>query len=104
MIIPKSIAPKLIKLASTPKIYMSESANNKHSGITEATTNPERIFPRSSTTTKITIKQPKIRFSAMVKVVFPISSLLSKNGFILIPGGNEDCICATRSLLHQLLL
>ena len=46
-------------------------ANYKHSGITEATTNPERQFPSKRTTTKITIKQPKIKFSATVKVVLP---------------------------------
>ena len=82
IIIPKSIAPKLIKLASIPKIFIKEIANNKHKGITEATTKPERQFPNNKTTTKITIKQPKIRFSATVKVVFPTSSLRSKNPLI----------------------
>ena len=53
-------------------------ANNKHNGITEATTKPERQFPNNNTTTKITIKQPNIRFSATVKVVFPTNSLRSK--------------------------
>ena len=79
IIIPKSIAPKLIKLASILKIFINEMANNKQSGITEATTNPERQFPNKRTTTKITIKHPKIKFSATVKVVFPTSSLRSKN-------------------------
>ena len=77
-------------------MYINESANNKHNGITEATTKPERRFPKSKTTTKITIKHPKIRFSAIVKVVLAISSLRSKNGLIEIPLGNEDCISATR--------
>ena len=58
---------------------MNEIANNKHSGITDATTNPERQFPSNKTTTKITIKQPKIKFSATVNVVFPTNSLRSKN-------------------------
>ena len=96
MIIPKSIAPKLIKLASTPKMYISERANSRHKGITEATTSPERQFPKSSTTTKMTIKHPKIRFSAIVEVVFAMSSLLSKKGLIEMPVGKDDCISATR--------
>ncbi|MNF45272.1 hypothetical protein D3C84_264000 [compost metagenome] len=82
MIIPKSMAPKLIKLASMPKIFINEIANNKHSGMTEATTNPERQLPNNRTTTKITIKHPKIKFSATVKVVFPTSSLRSRNPLI----------------------
>ena len=76
------MAPKLIKLASIPKIFINEMANSKHNGITEATTNPERQFPSNKTTTKITIKQPKIKFSATVKVVFPTNSLLSKKPLI----------------------
>ena len=63
-------------------MFINEIANNKHNGITEATTNPERQFPNKRTTTKITIRQPKIRFSATVKVVFPTSSLRSKNGLM----------------------
>ena len=82
MIIPKSIAPKLIKLASILKIFIKVMAKSKHNGITEATTNPERQFPSKTTTTKITIKQPKIRFSATVKVVFPTSSLRSRKPFM----------------------
>ena len=96
MMIPKSIAPKLIKLASTPKIYINESANKRLSGMTEATTNPERRLPKSSTTTKITIKLPKMRFSATVNVVLAISSLRSRKGLMEMPGGKVDCISATR--------
>ena len=79
IIIPKSIAPRLIKLASTPKMFIIEMANNKLNGITEATTKPERKLPSNKTTTKMTINDPKIRFSDTVKVVLPISSLRSKN-------------------------
>ncbi len=66
-------------------------------GITEATTNPERRFPKSRTTTKITIKHPKIKFSAIVKVVLLISSLRSRKALILMPGGRAGEISATRS-------
>ena len=62
-------------------------ANNKQSGITEATTNPERQFPNNKTTTKITIKHPKIKFSATVNVFFHTSSLRSKNGLMNTPLG-----------------
>ena len=89
MIIPKSMAPKLMRFASTPKMYINVSAKNKHMGMTEATTNPERKFPRSNTTTKITIKHPKMRFSATVKVVFPTSSPRSRKPLMEIPGGNN---------------
>ncbi len=64
--IPKSMAPKLIKLASTPKRYMRDKAKSKHKGITEATTNPDLRLPNKITTTKMTIKHPKIRFSVTV--------------------------------------
>ena len=63
-------------------------ANNKHNGITEATTNPERQFPNNKTTTKITIKHPKIKFSATVKVVFPVNSLRSRKPLMYTPSGN----------------
>ena len=102
IIIPKSMAPKLIKLASIPKMFMKEMANNKHNGITEATTNPERQFPNKRTTTKITIKHPKIRFSATVKVVFPTNSLRSKNALIYTPFGNVFSISATLFLTSSI--
>ena len=97
MMMPKSMAPKLIKLASTPKMYISESANNKQSGITDATTNPDLKFPSNRTTTKITIKQPRMRFSVTVKVVLAISSLRSKKALIYTPSGKDFVILATRS-------
>ncbi len=97
MIIPKSMAPILIKLASTPKRYIIERVKSSDSGITEATTSPERKFPNKSTTTKITISTPKMRFSAMVKVVFPMSTLLSRKGLMYTPSGRDSDISATRS-------
>ena len=82
MIIPKSIAPKLIKLASTPNRYIKEKAKSKQRGMTEATMRPDRKFPNNKTTTKMTIRQPSIKFSMTVCVVLLISSLRSKKGFI----------------------
>ena len=73
-------------------------ANIKLNGITEATTKPERQLPSSKTTTKITISDPSIRFSATVNVVFAISSLRSKKPLIYTPSGNVFCMDATRFL------
>tara|TARA_Y100001963_G_scaffold142109_1_gene211199 strand:- start:280 stop:471 length:192 start_codon:yes stop_codon:yes gene_type:complete len=60
-------------------MFISEMANNKLNGITDATTKPERKLPSNNTTTNMTIKDPKIKFSDTVKVVLPISSLRYKN-------------------------
>ena len=76
------MAPKLMRLASIPKIYIRLRANRRHKGMTEATTSPERKFPNNNTTTKMTMRKPRIRFSETVKVVLAISSLRSKTGFI----------------------
>ena len=82
MIIPKSSAPRLIRLASMPKINIMERVKNNASGIMEAITNAERKLPSSNNTTRNTMMQPKIRFSKTVVVVLPISSLRSRIGLI----------------------
>ena len=81
IIIPKSIAPKLMRFASTLKSLIRLSAKSSENGITEATTKPDRQFPSNTTTTKITMRQPRMRFSATVNEVLPTRSLRSKNGF-----------------------
>ena len=58
---------------------MKEMVKSKDNGITEATTIPERKLPNNRITTKITIKTPKIKFSAIVNVVLPINSIRYKN-------------------------
>jgi len=82
MMIPKSMAPILIKLASILKIFIKVIANNKLKGITDETTSPERKLPSNKTTIKMTIKEPKIKFSATVVVVFSIRLLRYKNPLI----------------------
>ena len=69
-------------------MYIIDNVNSNDSGITEATTNPERKLPNNKITTKITIMIPKIKFSAIVKVVLPINSLRSKKPLIKTPSGN----------------
>lgn len=44
--IPKSIAPRLIRLAVTPKIRIRMNANSIASGMTEATISPARMLPK----------------------------------------------------------
>ena len=91
-IIPKSIAPKLIRLAHTLNTFIKINANSKDSGIVEATIKPPRQLPNKKMRTKITIKAPSIRFVATVEVVSPINLLLSKRGSITTPSGRDFCI------------
>ena len=84
---PKSIAPRLIKLAETPKICIIANAKRRHNGITEATIKPALKLPRSKTKIKTTINPPSIKFFSTVEMDFPIKSLRSKKGTILIPCG-----------------
>ena len=82
---PKSMAPKLIKFADTPKMCISAKANNKQSGITEATINPALQFPSNKIKINTTINPPSIRFFSTVLMARPIKTLRSKYGTILIP-------------------
>ena len=89
-IIPKSIAPKLIRFAQTSKAFININANNNDRGIVDATMRPPRQFPKSKTKTKITMRPPSNRFPITVPVVSAINSLRSRNGFMLTPSG-RDC-------------
>ena len=75
---PKSIAPKLIRLALTPNTFIKPKANNIDKGMAEATINPARRFPRNKTNTNITIKAPSIRFFSTVEIARFTKSVLSK--------------------------
>ena len=99
MMIPKSIAPRLIRFADKPKMYIMLMPNSRLIGITDATISPDRRLPSSNTTTKITIRAPRVRFSTTVAVVLPISSDRSRNGLMYTPSGKVFCICATRSFM-----
>ena len=91
-IIPKSIAPRLIKFAQTPKILIMIKANNRDNGITEAVMMPPRTFPSSKTNTKMTIRAPSTKLRAIVLVVRSIRLERSRNGFISIPVGSDFLI------------
>ena len=96
-IIPKSMAPRLIRFAQTPVAFIKMNANNKDKGIREAVINPPLKLPSKNTNTNTTINAPSIRFLATVLVVLPINSLRSTMGSICNPSGNEFCISAIRS-------
>ena len=91
-IIPKSIAPKLIKLAQTSKTFINIKANNNDKGMVEATIKPPRQLPNKKISTKITINAPSIRLVETVEVVSPINLLRSNNGSIMTPSGNDFSI------------
>ena len=59
--IPKSMAPKLIRLADTPKMRIRMKAKSIDRGITDATISPARTLPRKMMSTKNTITAPSIR-------------------------------------------
>ena len=88
-IIPKSIAPKLIRFDQTPKTFIMIKANSKDKGIVEATIKPPLKFPKKITRTKITISPPSSRLFRTVPVVLAISFALSKNGTIDTPSGKD---------------
>ena len=88
-IIPKSIAPKLIRFPLTPKAFIIITANNMAKGITEATIRPARKFPKNNTNTKMTINAPSIRFFATVLIALFTNLLLSINASATTPSGND---------------
>ena len=91
---PKSSAPKLIRLPSTPNKFIRQIANNNANGITEATINPALRFPSNKTKTKITINAPSNKFLDTVPMALSTNFVLSKNGSTVIPSGNVFSICA----------
>ncbi len=72
------MAPKLIKLALTPKTFIRAKANNIAKGMAEATINPALKFPKKITNTKMTISAPSIRFFCTVLIALPTKSVRSK--------------------------
>ena len=69
------------------------------SGITDATSNPARRFPKNNTNTKITISAPSIKFLVTVLMALFTILVLSRNGSITTPSGKDFWIEAIRSLI-----
>ncbi len=55
----------------------------------DAVSNPPRKLPNKNTNTNTTINAPSIKFLVTVLVVRAMRSLLSKNGLISNPSGND---------------
>ena len=96
-IIPKSMAPRLIRLPSMPNAFIIPKAKSMLSGMTLATTSPARQLPRKSTSTKMTISPPSTRFRAIVPSTRSTSRVLSMKGSMTTPSGSDFCICAIRA-------
>ncbi len=101
-IIPKSIAPRLIRFPLSPKSLIIPKANSMLNGMTLATTSPARQFPRKSTRMNITISPPATRLWAMVFSTRFTSCVRSMKGSITTPSGRLFCICAIRSFTLRL--
>ena len=104
MIIPKSIAPKLIRFAQTSNTFIKINANSNESGIVDATINPPRQFPNRKTNIKMTINAPSIKLVVTVLVVLAIKELLSKKGSIVTPSGSDFPISCIRFLTAVITL
>ena len=96
-IIPKSMAPRLIKLALTPKSRIMMRANSKDSGMTDAAMRPPRKLPNNSTSTNITMSAPSVKLRAMVLVVRSIRLDRSRKGLMSMPSGSDFLTLSMRS-------
>ena len=65
--------------------------------MTDAVMMPPRTLPISSTSTKMTISAPSIRFCAIVPVVRAIRLLRSRNGTMRTSAGRLFCTSSIRS-------
>ena len=95
--IPKSIAPRLIRLAETPNTRIRMKAKSNDSGMTDAVIRPPRTLPNSNTNTNITINAPSVKLRAIVLVVRSIRLLRSRKGLICISFGRLFCTSFMRS-------
>ena len=75
---PKSIAPKLIRLADIPNQFIMETANNIAKGITEATIKPARQLPNIITKIKMTISPPSSKLVLTVPIAVDTNLSLTK--------------------------
>ena len=71
---PKSMAPRLMRLAEIPVIHIRFDANSIDSGIARETIKPARTFPRRTRSTPITNSPPSARLWITVSSVRAISS------------------------------
>ena len=94
---PKSSAPRLIRLPLIPKRFMPITANRNDSGITSAVIAAARMLPSSRNSTTMTSSAPSVRFLATVLTVELTSTLRSSTGSATMPGGSERLTSVRRS-------
>ena len=97
IIIPKSMAPKLIRLAQTLNCFISMNAKSSESGIVVAVMIPPRKLPNRMTSANMTMSAPSIRLVCTVLVVLEIRSLLSMMVLISNPSGSDFSTSSIRS-------
>ena len=74
---PKSIAPRLSRLAAMPDCSMTLPANSMASGIAVATIRPARRLPRNANSTATTSRAPASRLCFTVRITLSTSSVRS---------------------------
>ena len=74
---PKSMAPRLSRLAAMPKRSMPEKANSIDSGIARATISAARRLPRKANSTATTSSPPSNRFFRTVSMTWSTNSVRS---------------------------
>ena len=74
---PKSMAPRLSRLAGTPKIFKPKKVASSDSGITTTTASVARRLERNRYSTSDTSNAPSTRFLNTVESVLPISQVRS---------------------------
>ena len=77
MMMPKSTAPRDIRLADTPRAFIRMKANSRANGMTVATIRAALQLERKITSTAVTSSAPTIRFSATVDTVCRTSCVRS---------------------------
>ncbi len=95
---PKSIAPRLIRLAVTAVADIKLAANSMESGIASVTKRPARKLPSVKSSTAITNSPPSQRFVSTVVRVRPMSEARSYRISTLTPSGSVVRISSSRAL------
>ncbi|MNI10268.1 hypothetical protein D3C73_633720 [compost metagenome] len=98
MINPKSSAPRLIRLPLTPKRFIIQIAKSMARGMTEATSNPARTFPKKRTSTNTTMSAPSKRFVCTVLIALLTILVRSRKGSMMTPFGRVFLISSTLAL------
>ena len=94
---PKSSAPRLIRLPLMPKRFMPITANRNDSGITSAVIVAARRLPSSRNSTTTTSSAPSVRFLATVLMVELTSTLRSRTGAATMSAGSDVLTCSRRA-------